>query len=209
MNRNLHTQNKLTEFSREFEEEPETLFSKLVNKVSSAYNSNYNTINIIPPTSIPSINELTGGEASSSSSSHLGQPSVETKINTTSPSVSDNTSIDDKSDDSNNIGGSEDSKSSNNVFQMIGNLIPLKNNVSFYNLSVLRQSFAVIHRRFISCSQITHIPHIPHIPHTSLKKTEKLYQFNFEQTAVGRNFYFPAVQLIPNKISNFVQKFQV
>lgn len=133
MNRNLHTQNKLTEFSREFEEEPETLFSKFVNKVSSAYNSNYNTINVIPAnqsaSSILSINELPGDDSLSS----FGQSSssVVPKMNTPSPSVSDNTSIDGKSDDSNNVYGSEDSKSSNNVFQMFGNLIPLKNNVSF------------------------------------------------------------------------------
>lgn len=128
MNRNLHTQNKLTEFSREFEEEPETLFSKFVSKVSSAYNTNYNTINI-PNQSVSSIRELPGDAASSSSS--VGQQSVALKNNTSSSSVSDNTSIDGKSDDSNNIDGSEDSKSSNNVLQMIGNLIPLKNNVSF------------------------------------------------------------------------------
>lgn len=135
MNRNLHTQNKLTEFSREFEEEPETLFSKFVSKVSSAYNSNYNTINVIPPnlqstSSILSINELPGDD-SSLNYGHTSASSVPPKMNTPSPSVSDNTSIDGKSDDSNNVYGSEDSKSSNNVFQMIGNLIPLKNNVSF------------------------------------------------------------------------------
>lgn len=127
MNRNLHTQNKLTEFSREFEEEPETLFSKFVSKVSSAYNTNYNTINI-PNQSVSSIHELHGEAASSSS--NLGQQSVALKNDASLSSVSDNTSIDGKSDDSNNIDGSEDSKSSNNVFQMIGSLIPLKNNVS-------------------------------------------------------------------------------
>lgn len=131
MNRNLHTQNKLTEFSREFEEEPETLFSKFVSKVSSAYNSNYNTINIIPPVQSTSTNELTGTITASCSSLSLGQPLVAAKKSTNSPSASENASIDDKSDDSNNIDSTEDSKSSNNVFQMIGNLIPLKNNVSF------------------------------------------------------------------------------
>lgn len=134
MNRNLHTQNKLTEFSREFEEEPETLFSKFVSKVSSAYNSNYNTINVIPPNQ--AINELPNDDARANCSTSFGQSSVAPKVKTPSPSVSDNpsdnTSIDGKSDDSNILYGSEDSKSSNNVFQMIGNLIPLKNNVSFF-----------------------------------------------------------------------------
>lgn len=139
MNRNLHTKNKLTEFSREFEEEPETLFSKFVSKVSSAYNSNYNTINVIPSnqsgSSVLSINELPINDDArrTISSTSSGQSSVSSKVKIPSPSVSDNTSIDGKSDDSNILYGSEDSKSSNNVFQMIGNLIPLKNNVSFFN----------------------------------------------------------------------------
>lgn len=49
MNRNLHSPTKLTEFVREFdEEEPTTYFSQFVNKITSAYNNGYNTMNIVP-----------------------------------------------------------------------------------------------------------------------------------------------------------------
>ena len=45
MNRHLHSPTKLTEFAREFDEEPETLFTKFVNKLTNAYNTSYNTVN--------------------------------------------------------------------------------------------------------------------------------------------------------------------
>lgn len=44
-NQNLHAMNKLTEFARDFEEEPETLFGRFVNKLQTAYNQSYNTVN--------------------------------------------------------------------------------------------------------------------------------------------------------------------
>lgn len=44
-NQNLHSMSKLTEFARDFEEEPETLFGRFVNKIQNAYNQSYNTVN--------------------------------------------------------------------------------------------------------------------------------------------------------------------
>uniref|UniRef100_A0A1I8PLT5 1-phosphatidylinositol-3-phosphate 5-kinase n=1 Tax=Stomoxys calcitrans TaxID=35570 RepID=A0A1I8PLT5_STOCA len=44
-NQNLHSMTKLTEFVRDFEDEPETLFGRLVNKFQNAYNQSYNTVN--------------------------------------------------------------------------------------------------------------------------------------------------------------------
>ncbi|XP_023294210.2 putative 1-phosphatidylinositol 3-phosphate 5-kinase isoform X2 [Lucilia cuprina] len=44
-NQNLHSMTKLTEFARDFEEEPETLFGRFVNKIQNAYNQSYNTVN--------------------------------------------------------------------------------------------------------------------------------------------------------------------
>ncbi|XP_062544870.1 putative 1-phosphatidylinositol 3-phosphate 5-kinase [Armigeres subalbatus] len=47
MNKNLHSSTALTEFSREFEEEPETMFSKLVTKFTAGiYNSGSSTSNL-------------------------------------------------------------------------------------------------------------------------------------------------------------------
>lgn len=43
----LHSPTKLTEFARDFDtEEPDTLFGKLVNRLTNAYNTSYNTINV-------------------------------------------------------------------------------------------------------------------------------------------------------------------
>lgn len=44
-NQNLHSMTKLTEFVRDFEEEPDTLFGRFVNKLQNAYNQSYNTVN--------------------------------------------------------------------------------------------------------------------------------------------------------------------
>lgn len=51
MNRNLHSPTKLTEFARDFDVEPETIFTKFVNKISNAYNSGYNSVNEVQSTS--------------------------------------------------------------------------------------------------------------------------------------------------------------
>ncbi|GAB0091718.1 Putative 1-phosphatidylinositol 3-phosphate 5-kinase [Sergentomyia squamirostris] len=51
MNRNLHSPTKLTEFARDWDDEPETLLSKFVTKITNAYNASYNTVNVAPSTS--------------------------------------------------------------------------------------------------------------------------------------------------------------
>uniref|UniRef100_A0A6B2EHR2 1-phosphatidylinositol-3-phosphate 5-kinase n=1 Tax=Phlebotomus kandelakii TaxID=1109342 RepID=A0A6B2EHR2_9DIPT len=51
MNRNLHSPTKLTEFARDWDEEPETLLSKFVTKITNAYNASYNSVNVAPSTS--------------------------------------------------------------------------------------------------------------------------------------------------------------
>lgn len=55
MNRNLHSPTKLTEFAREFDAEPETFLTKFVNKITNAYNSGYNTVNIVPPQNVVNV----------------------------------------------------------------------------------------------------------------------------------------------------------
>uniref|UniRef100_A0A1A9W6H5 1-phosphatidylinositol-3-phosphate 5-kinase n=1 Tax=Glossina brevipalpis TaxID=37001 RepID=A0A1A9W6H5_9MUSC len=47
MNQNLHSLTKLTEFARDFEEQPDTLLSRFVNKIQHAYNQSYNAVNDI------------------------------------------------------------------------------------------------------------------------------------------------------------------
>lgn len=48
INRNLHSPTKLTEFARDFENEPDTFLNKVVQKITNAYNSSYNSVNINP-----------------------------------------------------------------------------------------------------------------------------------------------------------------
>ncbi|KAG4067595.1 hypothetical protein HA402_005367 [Bradysia odoriphaga] len=55
MNRNLHSPTKLTEFARDFDAEPETFLTKFVNKLTNAYNSGYNTVNVPPPGNIVNV----------------------------------------------------------------------------------------------------------------------------------------------------------
>lgn len=45
MNRHLHSPTQLTEFAREFEEPPDTLFGKIVNRLTNVYNNSYNSVN--------------------------------------------------------------------------------------------------------------------------------------------------------------------
>lgn len=49
MNRHLHSPTQLTEFAREFEEQPDTLFGKFVNRLTNVYNNSYNSVNEVQP----------------------------------------------------------------------------------------------------------------------------------------------------------------
>lgn len=95
MNRNLHSPTKLTEFARQFDEEPDTIFSKFVNKLTTAYNSNYNNVNI-PPSSLQppqqqqqqSINTAGSSNSNSHSSSNsITTPTEDDSNSSNSPSI--------------------------------------------------------------------------------------------------------------------------
>lgn len=90
MNRNLHSPTKMTEFAREFDEEPVTYFSKFVNKLTSAYNNGYNTVNIAPSQSVVSLGETLQDTESGSVASGTQLSVASDK----SSSTSDNISID-------------------------------------------------------------------------------------------------------------------
>lgn len=91
MNRNLHSPTKMTEFAREFDEEPVTYFSKFVTKLTSAYNNGYNTVNIAPSQSVVSLGDQLQDPGNSGSVASGTQLSVATDK---SSSTSDNISID-------------------------------------------------------------------------------------------------------------------
>ncbi|XP_017019929.1 putative 1-phosphatidylinositol 3-phosphate 5-kinase [Drosophila kikkawai] len=61
----LHSPTKLTEFARNFEDKPESLFGRVVNKIQNVYNQSYNTVN--------DISSGTSGSSSSAASSQAVQ----------------------------------------------------------------------------------------------------------------------------------------
>lgn len=110
MNRNLHSPTKLTEFARDFDAEPETFLTKFVNKITNAYNSGYNTVNVSgsspnSPLHISRSNSDHTSGPSSPTTEYLNpiltsaepvEPiSSEHKSTTPTPTTSDSISIDD------------------------------------------------------------------------------------------------------------------
>lgn len=47
IHQHLHSPSKLTEFARNFEDKPDSLFGRVVNKIQNVYNQSYNTVNDI------------------------------------------------------------------------------------------------------------------------------------------------------------------
>ncbi|KAH8371675.1 hypothetical protein KR093_008430 [Drosophila rubida] len=47
MHQHLHSPSKLTEFARNFEDKPESILNRMVNKIQNVYNQSYNTVNDI------------------------------------------------------------------------------------------------------------------------------------------------------------------
>lgn len=84
MNRNLHSPTKLTEFARDFDIEPDTFLAKFVNKITNAYNSGYNSVNVVP-TSSP---VLGIGQAARPSTSNVSQNSSPSHSSSTSQTSS-------------------------------------------------------------------------------------------------------------------------
>lgn len=105
-NQNLHSLTKLTEFARDFENQPETLLGRFVNKIQNVYNHGYNTVNEI------SSNNTTSntGNPSNSRSEFYTNPST----NSMNPS---NLSNFNTNKDNNNDEKSNDSPSSSTTIR--------------------------------------------------------------------------------------------
>lgn len=128
---NLHSTTKLTEFARDFDEEPETVFSKFVNKLQNAYNTGYNTVNEIsspsgdgqvPGTYAPNLSCQVSVSSSRSDSSSAPCPSgidVASLVSTESGG--------------DHLEGAED-RTMYNVLKRISSIVAAKNNVSFLKL---------------------------------------------------------------------------
>lgn len=73
--RNLHSPTKLTEFARDFDAEPpDTFFGKFVTRLTSAYNTSYNAVNVAPDTT-PSPTAETAASLKRSASSSAANSS--------------------------------------------------------------------------------------------------------------------------------------
>lgn len=82
MNQHLHSPTQLTEFAREFEEEPDTLFGKIVNRLTNVYNTSYNSVNDVQP-----------GKALTLSGSGVNVSQVTSDVPRLTPNASNNTII--------------------------------------------------------------------------------------------------------------------
>lgn len=162
MNRNLHSPTKLTEFARDFDQEPETFLTKFVNKLTNAYNSGYNTVNIAPqpspqpqshPTPFPSSSAIQSSidtpmifsrTCSANSLNQLQQTIAEKsseQISNNISSSSDSTSIDCSADKTEDTPPElPEERTQYNVIQRISNLMALRNtNLSSYKNTELQR----------------------------------------------------------------------
>lgn len=165
-NQNLHSMNKLTEFARDFEEEPETLFGRFVNKIQNAYNQSYNTVNDLSsvnpqsPTSsttntksvfyadvnippVGSSSTLTRDSSSSSINSNtINQSTTSTLANKVNSETSSDTTNDSNSTEKNDLTSSlpmegQEGRTMVNVLKRIRTMMASKNNVSIGKLCEL------------------------------------------------------------------------
>lgn len=141
MNRNLHSPTKLTEFARNFDEEPETIFTKFVNKLTSAYNSNYNHLNVISPTTsssssstiiVPQVSITQLPEESRAST-----PSLNNSIQSDSSESKNDENPSPKSSSKENSPDNPGDRTQTGVFQRISNLVAMRSNVSFEKTKIL------------------------------------------------------------------------
>ncbi|EDW85898.1 uncharacterized protein Dwil_GK23306 [Drosophila willistoni] len=86
----LHSPTKLTEFARDFEDKPESLFDRVVTKIQNVYNQSYNTVNDISSGTSTNTSSSTGQVGKSKfyspPSTELAAPATDLDINSSSSS---------------------------------------------------------------------------------------------------------------------------
>lgn len=141
-NQNLHSLTKLTEFARDFENQPETLLSRFVNKIQNAYNHSYNTMN-----------EISSSNRISNNANTLNLQSEFYTNSSTSHNTTDNSNIETNSDNtklksqmytntshsaiSNREYPTQEGRTMVNVLLRIRNLVTAKNTVSLNNYYII------------------------------------------------------------------------
>lgn len=157
MNRNLHSPTKLTEFARDFDIEPDTFLAKFVNKITNAYNSGYNTVNVVPSSSSvlgigPAVNVSENSTPSHSSSASQTSSSASLTFEHMPQQQSSTVATSEQRDDTGDSDKLVDLPRSNartpsSVLQRISNLMAIRNNVNI--------SCGHFHRKFSQFSDFS------------------------------------------------------
>lgn len=88
VHQHLHSPSKLTEFARNFEDKPDTLFGRVVNKIQNVYNQSYNTVNDISSTQVGKsmfYSEKAGSQADTASDNTQNSSSSSSSLSLTRP----------------------------------------------------------------------------------------------------------------------------
>lgn len=144
MNRNLHSPTKLTEFPRDWDDEPTTLITKIKTKITSAYNTGYNIVNGAPaefePSSNHSINSPMEEVPSSSATPLPTQPAFVTDEPSSSSSSLPSTSEPSVTSSEQPSMEMEVNRSHSGILSQFSNMVAMKNgNLSNYKDTELQQ----------------------------------------------------------------------
>lgn len=131
MNKNLHSPKILTEFARDFEEEPSSIFNKFVKLTASIYSASENR---------SSVEKHVDSKPSSINEENLYD---EDKINDTPDMLSHENSCQGPSTDVRLV----EERTSINVLKRLSNLVSHKSNVNHYKVGFAKFS---VYRNFIS-----------------------------------------------------------
>lgn len=157
VHQHLHSPSKLTEFARNFEDKPDTLFGRVVNKIQNVYNQSYNTVNDVSSVQVgksmfyqpDTVSDIAQNSSSSSSSLSLSRPqppntlqlrTSNTNTNTDASSTSSNsntasTAVEHSPEANERVGelptseaNQQQGRTVSNVLKHISNIVASKNN---------------------------------------------------------------------------------
>ncbi|XP_060652864.1 putative 1-phosphatidylinositol 3-phosphate 5-kinase [Drosophila nasuta] len=159
VHQHLHSPNKLTEFARNFEDKPESILNRMVNKIQNVYNQSYNTVNDISsgsnssvqvgkskfyaekksPNNEDTMSNITTNNSSSSSSLSTTRPQPPTTLKMPSSSSINTTTTADDSEANERVAelpseaNSNQGRTVSNVLKHISNIVASKNNNELRN----------------------------------------------------------------------------
>ncbi|KAH8307595.1 hypothetical protein KR044_004302, partial [Drosophila immigrans] len=148
IHQHLHSPSKLTEFARNFEDKPESILNRMVNKIQNVYNQSYNTVNDISSGSSSvqvgkskfyaekksTNDEDTSSSASSISTTQRPQPPTTLKLSsTTITTATEESEANERVDDLPSEANQSQGRTVSNVLKHISNIVASKNNNDLRN----------------------------------------------------------------------------